>query len=247
MTLVNTRNMYHVHITLKESKPPHRRFEWEYDLSFEQLEQRFLFPYSKANPVVIKGRIISIDDLFRIRVYKTPERVRHLANKQAVMKMMEDVTGEFIIHPPGYATSTQDEPANNVRPATNAREVFVVHGRNAAARDAMFEFLRSLDLHPLEWSEAVSTTGKPSPYISEILDAAFSRAHAVVVLLTPDGTQRGTLKPRLLCRRESHLSLLPMARATLSTLNYRKTRESFSLKPQKAQQERYSKLRPPEV
>ena len=67
---------------------------------------------------------------------------------------------------------------------------FVVHGRNEAARKAMFEFLIALDLHPLEWSESVTDTGKASPYIGEILDAAFSRAHAIVVLFTPDDEAR---------------------------------------------------------
>ena len=50
--------------------------------------------------------------------------------------------------------------------------------------------MQSIGLHPLEWSEAVRSTGKPSPYVGEILDAAFSRAHAVVVLLTPDDEAR---------------------------------------------------------
>ena len=71
-----------------------------------------------------------------------------------------------------------------------ARIVFVVHGRNLVARDALFDFLRAIDLHPLEWSEAVGATGRPSPHISDILDAAFSRAQAVVVLLTPDDDAR---------------------------------------------------------
>lgn len=66
------------------------------------------------------------------------------------------------------------------------KKVFVVHGRNSAARKAMFTFLRCLDLQPMEWSEAVRLTGKPSPFIGEILDAAFTKAQAVVVLLTPD-------------------------------------------------------------
>ena len=73
---------------------------------------------------------------------------------------------------------------------SNARIVFVVHGRNPVARDALFEFLRAIDLHPLEWSEAVRATGGASPYIAEILDTAFSRAQAVVVLLTPDDDAR---------------------------------------------------------
>ena len=71
-----------------------------------------------------------------------------------------------------------------------ARVVFVVHGRNLVARDALFDFLRAIDLHPLEWSEAVRAAGRPSPYIGEILDGAFSRAQAVVVLLTPDDDAR---------------------------------------------------------
>ena len=64
--------------------------------------------------------------------------------------------------------------------------LFVVHGRNDGARNSMFEFLRALGLMPIEWSQAISLTGKASPYIGEILDVAFDRAQAVVVLLTPD-------------------------------------------------------------
>ena len=80
--------------------------------------------------------------------------------------------------------------AMQAQPSRDAREVFVIHGRNAAARDALFDFLRSIDLRPLEWSEALQATGKPSPYIKEVLDAVFSRAHAIVVLLTPDDEAR---------------------------------------------------------
>jgi len=72
----------------------------------------------------------------------------------------------------------------------NRRQVFVVHGRNHKARDAIFTFLRSIGLHPLEWSELVKATGKGSPYVGEILDRAFSEAQAVVVLMTPDDEGR---------------------------------------------------------
>lgn len=64
--------------------------------------------------------------------------------------------------------------------------VFVVHGRNEPARSAMFTFLRAIGLAPIEWSEAVKTTGEASPYIGDVLDAAFGAAQAIVVLLTPD-------------------------------------------------------------
>ncbi|MCK6428480.1 MAG: nucleotide-binding protein [Burkholderiaceae bacterium] len=71
--------------------------------------------------------------------------------------------------------------------------VFVVHGRDLAARDAVFAFVRSIGLRPLEWTQAIKLTKKGSPYVGEVLDAAFREAAAIVVLLTPDEEAR--LKP----------------------------------------------------
>jgi hypothetical protein len=70
--------------------------------------------------------------------------------------------------------------------AKDAKAVFVVHGRNEPLRKSMFDFLRAVGLHPLEWTEAVNLTGEGSPYVGTVLDAAFQHAQAVVVLLTPD-------------------------------------------------------------
>lgn len=70
--------------------------------------------------------------------------------------------------------------------ASRAKLVFVVHGRNSSARLAIFEFLRSIGLSPIEWHQAIAATGKASPYIGEVVDAALEAAQAVVVLWTPD-------------------------------------------------------------
>jgi len=70
--------------------------------------------------------------------------------------------------------------------SADARKVFVIHGRNELARKAIFEFLRALGLQPIEWSQAIDMTGQGSPYIGDVLDAAFGAAQAVVVLQTPD-------------------------------------------------------------
>jgi predicted nucleotide-binding protein len=67
-----------------------------------------------------------------------------------------------------------------------SRNVWVVHGRDLAQRDAMFDFLRSLDLNPMEFSDVAIKTGVGAPYVGQILDTAFKQANAVVVLLTPD-------------------------------------------------------------
>ena len=42
----------------------------------------------------------------------------------------------------------------------------------------------------MEWSEARRLTGKPNPYVGEILDAGFLNAQAVLVLFTPDDEAR---------------------------------------------------------
>jgi len=78
--------------------------------------------------------------------------------------------------------------------------VFVVHGRNLAARDAMFTFLRAVGLKPLEWTQALKLVRKGSPYVGEVLEAAFREAAAVVVLLTPDDEAR--LQPTFVGRSD---------------------------------------------
>jgi predicted nucleotide-binding protein len=79
------------------------------------------------------------------------------------------------------------QPCDCPEPAgERSRKVFVVYGRNAAARVAVFMFLRSIGLTPIEWSQAIAATGKGSPYIGEVIDCALGTAQAVVVLCTPD-------------------------------------------------------------
>jgi predicted nucleotide-binding protein len=71
-----------------------------------------------------------------------------------------------------------------------------VHGRDIVARDAVFTFLRAIGIRPIEWTSALELSKKASPYVGEILEAAFSRARAIVVLMTPDDLAQ--LRPDLL-------------------------------------------------
>jgi predicted nucleotide-binding protein len=70
------------------------------------------------------------------------------------------------------------------------KKVFVVHGRNIQLRNSLFDFLRAIGLSPIEWNQAIAITNKGTPSIGEILDAAFSQAQAVVVLLSGDDETR---------------------------------------------------------
>ena len=72
----------------------------------------------------------------------------------------------------------------------NKSRVFVIHGRNEEIRRALFDFLRAIDLKPIEWSKAVALTEKPSPYVGEILDTAMQYAQAIIVLFTGDDRAR---------------------------------------------------------
>jgi predicted nucleotide-binding protein len=76
------------------------------------------------------------------------------------------------------------------REPRRGNSVFVVHGRNEALRHSVFSFLRSIGLQPIEWRKARSLTKSPTPYVGEILEAAFHHATAIVVVLSPDDEAR---------------------------------------------------------
>ena len=169
------------------------------NLSRESLELRLLDPYQQGGSITLKGTTVQCSEIDRIRIVETSAE----ANVSDVIGQLDlqaqgftysrderDVTDDFITGPPGEHLEVASERIQEIRPATGTREVFVVHGRNLSARDELFNFLRAIDLRPLEWPEAVQSTGEGSPYIGQILDAAFSRAHAVVVLFTPDDEAR---------------------------------------------------------
>lgn len=92
------------------------------------------------------------------------------------------------------------------------KKVFVVHGRNEKIRRSMFDFLRSIGLNPIEWDEAKRMTGKPTPYIGEILDTVFTNAQTVIVLITPD--DEGKLRDEFLQSgdKSNERNLTPQAR-----------------------------------
>jgi predicted nucleotide-binding protein len=80
------------------------------------------------------------------------------------------------------------------------RRVFVVHGRDLAVQRCAFEFLRSLNLWPMDWEDVVRMTGSVMPYLLQAVEQGIAHASAVVVLLTPDDVVR--LHPDLYQRDE---------------------------------------------
>ena len=203
---MNNMEYFHVKVTVRSAT---NNVEFEFDLSLSGLHQRFLVPYSKGDAFVVNGRTAKMEDLEQIRIsasdmnsdainselrweqeqsqsYSFVDVATGRLADSLLFERATDVTRQFITGPPG---SERHQQAGNqtISPvAANVEEVFVVHGRNKAARDAMFIFLRTIGLTPLEWNIAVQATGKPAPYVGEVLDTAFRRAQGIVVLLTPD-------------------------------------------------------------
>jgi predicted nucleotide-binding protein len=95
-----------------------------------------------------------------------------------------------------YAAMAMVEATVSNSTSPDPRKVFVIHGRDQEATDAVFDFLRCLDLRPLEWEDLIRLTGSGSPYTGEAVARAFTEAQAVVVVITPDDEVR--LHPSLL-------------------------------------------------
>ncbi len=197
---------YHICISLKSSRS---YGEVKLDLTEGRLNERVLTPYRRGESIVVNGKTIQLDDIERMWISTTKESSKNyygLAEniKQSrwsnvlpgpsidwiIAKEGKDVTDDFILGPPGYEIDRYDSNNMLPMPAKNTQKIFVIHGRNISARDELFNFLRAIDLQPLEWIEAIKLTGKVSPHIWEILTAAFSEAHAILVLFTPDDEAR---------------------------------------------------------
>jgi predicted nucleotide-binding protein len=223
---------YHVRVSTKSQRS---HDEVRLDLTRDELEERFLRPYREGRPIVIGGRTVAMSDLDRLRINFTEETADDLlpsvrADRRAssVVSFIPDewyiadkgreVTDELIQGPPGTGlprvpVASVSDPAPSAGP--DPRTVFVIHGRNARARDAMFTFLRTLGLHPIEWNEAVAATRRPNPYIGEVLTAAFERAQTVVVLMTPDDEARLRDEFREAGDPTHETNLTPQARANV--------------------------------
>jgi predicted nucleotide-binding protein len=73
---------------------------------------------------------------------------------------------------------------------SDPRKVFVVYGRNSDARQAIFDFLTYIGLKPIEWEEAIASTGSMAPSNFTAIERAFATCRAAVIVLTGDDLAR---------------------------------------------------------
>jgi predicted nucleotide-binding protein len=206
--------LHHVRISVAGEQSD----ETKLDLTDEELEHQFLAPYREGRPITVNGRVVEMSDLERIRISTSDHSARDFiprlqAEDQASSVVVfggpsyswraaaraRDVTDELITGPPGSTVAANADP--KLRRVSvpagpgDGRSVFLVHGRHRQMREAMSQFLRSLDLKIIEWEQAVAFTGEPTPYIGDVIAAGLEAADGVVVLATPDDIVR--LDPNL--------------------------------------------------
>jgi predicted nucleotide-binding protein len=187
------------------------------NVSEDFLQDRLLGPWTSGEEFVLAGQHWDPRQT-RTTIYETTSPVVLDGGAElqtwtlSVLPAGSDRTDELLQRPAGPKGA---DSAGEATYAEDRRKVMVVLGRNAAAGRAVFEFLRAIDLRPLEWTELVGSVNAGAPYIGEVLDAAFAQAQAVVVLATPDdvthlrsdllpegdpddeGTRRGQARPNV--------------------------------------------------
>jgi predicted nucleotide-binding protein len=176
---------------------PNSNWAYALNLTEEDVKRRFVEPWLRAQPVVAQGIHFNVGYWrVEVREYATvPETGEAYMVWIYQVSKGKNVTDRFITKPygadrPPEAAQPSTPPDLKPTHAVDPRTVMVVHGRDLGIRDAMFAFLRALDLAPLEWSQLVRLTGEGSPYVGRVLQRAFEVAQAAVVIFSPDDETR---------------------------------------------------------
>lgn len=151
--------------------------------SEEWLNERIIDPWDRGEDLVINGEHWNPRDI-QITLRETTEAVEGVESLSAwndLVNVSTDRTDDLLDRPAGNVAN-----AEALNFADDRRKVMVVLGRSSAIGTALFTFLRSIDLQPLEWTQLVGAANSGAPYIGQVLDAAFTQCQAVVVLSTPD-------------------------------------------------------------
>jgi predicted nucleotide-binding protein len=175
---------FHVMIWPQSTEQRRLRELYAINLSEGELRERIIEPYETGRSITWSGRTLPPGDVSQITITQTDHAVQYRQfGEYEAAKSGRDVTNDWITGAPAEAARAPHPSPNG---ASDPRRVMVVHGRNQRAREAMFTFLRSLSLVPIEWEQAVAETGMGSPHNLDAVRAAMDVAQAVVVILTAE-------------------------------------------------------------
>ena len=188
-------------------KVARQEFDRWYDYTCDLLLKLFTthITRSEFTSLDVFSPVIYPSDIVNLKAKKFHQSLEEYLNKlKSIMNRLE-------LFEEDSSTSVTVLP-EEAEAAIDKKVVFVVHGRNENLRRAMFEFLRAIDLRPLEWTQVMKKTSQGAPYIGDVLDVAFGQAQAVVVLLTGDNEVRLQKKFWKENESENETKLTPQAR-----------------------------------
>ncbi|HRI65767.1 MAG TPA: nucleotide-binding protein [Polyangium sp.] len=90
---------------------------------------------------------------------------------------------EDVYNSQGHEVTTS--PIEKGAAMPDPKKVFIIHGRNVAARTALEQFLRALNLQPVDFDQLAADQGG-SAFIGDIVRAGLECAQGIVALFTPD-------------------------------------------------------------
>ncbi len=135
-----------------------------------------------ATPTARRPQLVAGDNGISVQKYATADEYAELRGITTHVPVAVDA-----------APASPPPPRSVVRKGkgttkTKENTVFVVHGRDAKLRDAMYQFLGALGLKPQEWGHAIRAASRKggNPYVNEAVTKIMEQAQAIVVLLTPD-------------------------------------------------------------
>lgn len=162
------------------------------------LDEIILKSSNKEVPLQVSGQLIRLFNQIRDAFPELGIAVFDAHGQAVVLRAQLSTAIQKLT---GHLQLTTQPSSTVLKRPTNPDLVFVIHGRQLL--DEFHTFLRAIGLKPLEWQEARRRTGKPNPYVWEIVDLALHDAGCIVALLTPDDEAR--LARRLWTQQENAL------------------------------------------
>mgnify|MGYP001073560264 CR=1 FL=1 len=155
---------YHVRINLKDKTQ-----EGKYNISKEELENRFLNPYYSGNPIILNGRTLKLSEITRISINVSHSETELDSVKAQIdyedrksdififgmsplewraAERLEDVTDTFITGAPGQKNNKSPK---NLTPQKilDKQKAFIVHGHDTHMKQELEIFLHSIDIEPI--------------------------------------------------------------------------------------------------
>jgi predicted nucleotide-binding protein len=101
-------------------------------------------------------------------------------------------------------SASGDDAEVPAEPEPDRKKVFIIHGRNLAARTAVEHFLKALKLEPIDFDALSSEMG--TEFVGNIVVEGLRRAHGIVALFTPD--ESSALVPALRAAHDKPIDIM---------------------------------------